>query len=76
MIGNLRGVRESGRLFAAPTYFFIVSILAMLAVGAWRYLTGRSSRPATRVARPARSAVSPRSARSRSCEPSRMAVRR
>jgi len=40
MMGNLRGVRESGRLFAAPTYFFIVSILAMLTVGAWRYLTG------------------------------------
>ena len=40
MLGNLRGVRESGRIFAAPTYFFIVSILAMLAVGAWRYLTG------------------------------------
>ena len=40
MIGNLRGVRESGRLFAVPTYFFIVSILAMLAVGAWRYATG------------------------------------
>jgi len=40
MVGNLRGVRESGRLFAAPTYFFIVSILAMIAVGAWRYATG------------------------------------
>jgi amino acid transporter len=40
MLGNLRGVRESGRLFAAPTYFFIVSILSMIAVGAWRYLTG------------------------------------
>jgi len=40
MLGNLRGVRESGRLFAVPTYFFIVSILAMLAVGAWRYATG------------------------------------
>ncbi len=40
MLGNLRGVRESGRLFAAPTYFFIVTILAMIAVGAWRYLTG------------------------------------
>ena len=40
MFGNLRGVRESGRLFAAPTYFFIVSILTMIAVGAWRYLTG------------------------------------
>jgi hypothetical protein len=40
MVGNLRGIRESGRLFAAPTYFFIASILAMLAVGAWRYAAG------------------------------------
>ena len=40
MLGNLRGVRDSGRMFAAPTYFFIVSILSMLAVGAWRHLTG------------------------------------
>jgi amino acid transporter len=40
MLGNLRGIRESGRLFAAPTYFFIGSILTMLAVGAWRYVTG------------------------------------
>ena len=39
-IGNLRGVRESGRIFAVPTYFFIVTILAMLGAGAWRYLTG------------------------------------
>jgi len=35
MFGNLRGIRESGRLFAAPTYFFIVSILTMIVVGAW-----------------------------------------
>jgi len=40
MVGNLRGVRESGRLFAAPTYFFIGGILTMLAVGLWRYATG------------------------------------
>ena len=40
MLGNLRGVRESGRLFAGPTYFFIVSILTMIAVGAWRYFSG------------------------------------
>jgi amino acid transporter len=40
MLGNLRGIRESGRLFAAPTYFFIGSILSMLALGAWRYATG------------------------------------
>src|SRR6266700_1847224 len=30
-LGNLRGVRESGRLFAAPTYFFVVSILTTVA---------------------------------------------
>jgi hypothetical protein len=40
MIGNLRGVRESGRIFAVPTYLFIVTILGMLGVGAWRYFTG------------------------------------
>ena len=32
-VGNLRGVRESGRLFAAPTYFFVASILAMVGYG-------------------------------------------
>ena len=32
-LGNLRGVRESGRLFAAPTYFFVVSILGTVAYG-------------------------------------------
>lgn len=32
-LGNLRGVRESGRLFAAPTYFFVVSILGMVGFG-------------------------------------------
>ncbi|MEU6536534.1 APC family permease [Streptomyces sp. NPDC047000] len=30
---NLRGVRESGRLFAVPTYLFVVGVLAMIAVG-------------------------------------------
>jgi len=32
-LGNLRGVRESGRLFAAPTYFFVVSILCTVGFG-------------------------------------------
>ena len=40
MLGNLRGIRESGRLFAAPTYFFIGSIFLLLGVGTWRYATG------------------------------------
>src|SRR5437762_2537350 len=32
-LGNLRGVRESGRIFAAPTYFFVVSVLGMVGYG-------------------------------------------
>src|SRR5438445_5181754 len=32
-LGNLRGVRESGRMFAAPTYVFVVSILGMIGYG-------------------------------------------
>jgi amino acid transporter len=51
-IGNLRGVRESGRIFAVPTYFFIVTVLAMLAAGAWRYLAGGIA-PSHEVAHPA-----------------------
>jgi amino acid transporter len=38
--GNLRGIRESGRIFALPTYLFVVSLLALIAVGAWRAVTG------------------------------------
>src|SRR5260370_12074302 len=30
---NLRGVRESGTIFALPTYFFVVSALLMIIVG-------------------------------------------
>ena len=35
---NLRGVRESGRAFAFPTYLFISSILVMILTGVVRYL--------------------------------------
>jgi amino acid transporter len=40
MLGNLRGIRDSGRIFALPTYFFIVSLLGMIAIGAWRAVSG------------------------------------
>ncbi len=40
MLGNLRGIRESGRIFAIPTYVFVVSLLGLIAVGAWRALSG------------------------------------
>jgi amino acid transporter len=39
-VGNLRGIRESGRIFAAPTYFFVVTILALVAAGTWHVVTG------------------------------------
>ena len=31
--GNLRGMKESGKLFAVPTYFFIVNMFVLLGVG-------------------------------------------
>src|SRR3712207_6999444 len=40
MAMNLRGVRESGRTFAWPTYLFITSVLAMVAVGLGRAVAG------------------------------------
>ncbi len=33
MLANLRGLRESGGLFAIPTYIFVVSFLAMIVYG-------------------------------------------
>lgn len=38
--GNLRGVKESGRLFAAPTYFFIGMMATLLGVSIYRFATG------------------------------------
>ena len=38
--GNLRGVKESGKVFAVPTYFFIANMLVLLALGAWLYVNG------------------------------------
>lgn len=39
---NLRGLRESGRAFAAPTYVFVASILAVIAVGLAQTLLGHA----------------------------------
>ena len=39
-IVNLRGIRESGLVFSAPTYIYLVSILGLLAFGLFRYATG------------------------------------
>jgi len=37
MVANLRGVREAGAMFAAPSYAFIFSFLALIGYGLIRY---------------------------------------
>src|SRR5262249_33850491 len=39
-MATIRGVRESGRIFAVPTYFFIVSFGVLLVGGFYRLVTG------------------------------------
>ncbi len=38
--GNLRGVKESGRIFAVPTYAFLLAMAMMLSVGVYRHFFG------------------------------------
>lgn len=40
VIANLRGVRESGALFAGPTLFFVAMLGLLIVVGLFKYLTG------------------------------------
>lgn len=40
MLINLRGVRESGIIFAVPTYFFVVMMFVTVIVGLVRYFSG------------------------------------
>jgi amino acid transporter len=49
-IGNLRGIRESGSLFAFPPYLFILSFGGMLAVGGIRLLMGDDLQAETQTA--------------------------
>ena len=40
MLGNLRGIRESGTIFMAPTYLYIVVMLGVIGWGLVQSLTG------------------------------------
>jgi len=40
MVANLRGVKESGRLFAFPTYGYIIALSGLLAIGLYRSFSG------------------------------------
>lgn len=40
MLVNLRGVKESGKAFAIPTYYFLAMMAITILVGFFRYFTG------------------------------------
>ncbi len=44
-LGNLRGIREAGNIFALPTYLFLGSALLMIGVGAFRIVVLGDTRP-------------------------------
>jgi amino acid transporter len=39
-VANLRGLKESGRIFAGPTYIYVLSVLALITYGLVRSYTG------------------------------------
>src|SRR5919197_2479392 len=39
-LGNLRGIRESGTIFSAPTYVYLFAIYGLLGYGLFRFATG------------------------------------
>ena len=43
LLVNLRGVRESGKVFAVPTYMFIGALLLLLGAGAYQFMVGQMS---------------------------------
>jgi amino acid transporter len=46
-LGNLRGIRESGTIFAAPTYFFVGSMSLMIVIGVAKVIAGDTGSPET-----------------------------
>ena len=45
-LGNLRGLREAGNIFAIPTYLFLGSAFLMIAVGTFRIVFQGDTGPA------------------------------
>jgi len=40
-LANLRGIKESGRMFAIPTYLFIASMFVLIGTGLFKIVTGQ-----------------------------------
>ncbi|MEQ8235587.1 MAG: APC family permease [Syntrophomonadaceae bacterium] len=43
IIANVRGLRESSRVFSFPTYAFILAVITLVAVGIFKHTTGADS---------------------------------
>ena len=76
--GNLRGVKESGKVFAVPTYFFIVNMLVLLGsvrgcsspvISRWSASSSRATSIRTRTSMPTRSSTVPDSSASSTPSP-------
>jgi len=46
-LGNMRGLRESGNIFAIPTYLFVGSAFVMIAIGVFRIVVNGEGHVAT-----------------------------
>ncbi|NPV92886.1 MAG: APC family permease [Firmicutes bacterium] len=46
VLGNLRGLRESSRIFSIPTYAFIFTTIALIVVGIYKHSAGLAPVPA------------------------------
>ena len=43
-VANLRGLKESGTIFAPPTYIYVTILFALIVLGLYRYYTGDLTR--------------------------------
>lgn len=42
VIGNIRGIRESSRIFSIPTYVFLLAVIALVVAGIIKHATGNN----------------------------------
>ncbi len=61
-VANLRGVKESGRVFAVPTYIYIVMLTLLIVWGLWEASSGTSATCRSTSTRSRRRAASARRA--------------
>lgn len=40
IFGNLRGIKEAGRIFAFPTYFYVAALGSIIVIGFWKQIVG------------------------------------